>query len=199
VDVTALILAAGSSKRMGRPKALLATGGETFLARIARVLLAGGASRVRVVVGGPHHEPVEAAARALVASGADLATIVNPAPGAGPVTSVRVGIAAVPGTEAYLIHPVDIPGVEREDVAAIIARAEADPGADAVVPSVRMRRGHPLFLRAGCARRLLAADSPGTVRELLRAPGVRVVHVVRENEGLLRDIDEPGDLLAERG
>jgi molybdenum cofactor cytidylyltransferase len=198
VDVTALVLAAGSSVRMGRPKALLPWGGETFLARIARVLLAGGATRVRVIVGGPHRAAIEAAVHALAAGAGDIAPIENPAPAEGPVTSVRAGIAAVPATDAYLIHPVDIPALEPEDVAALIARATADPALDAVVPSVRMRRAHPLLLRAEPARSLLAEGAPGTVREWLRSPGIRLVHVVLENEGLLRDIDEPGDLPAER-
>lgn len=199
MDVTALILAAGSSLRMGRPKALLEWRGEEFLARLARILIEGGASRVRVVVGGPHRAIVEEAVRALAAPDSDVAAVENPDPGDGPVTSVRAGVEAVPATDAYLIHPVDIPGIEPEDVAALILRARTESDADAVVPSVGMRRGHPLLLRAPLARRLLAADSPATVRALLREPGVRVSHVVRTNRGLLRDFDEPEDLPADRG
>lgn len=194
MDVTALVLAAGSSERMGRPKALLEWRGETFCARICRVHLAGGAARVRVVAGGPHRAAIEAAVREIAALGGDVAPVRNPDPGDGPVTSVRAGVAEVPATDAYLIQPVDIPGIEPDDVAALIACARADPAADAVAPSVGMRRAHPLLLRAELARRLLAEGAPATVRDLLRSPGVRVAHVVRENRLLLRDIDTPEDL-----
>ena len=97
-------------------------------------------------------------------------------------------------TDAFLIHPVDIPAIEAEDVAALITAAHDDETAAAVVPSVAMRRGHPLLLRAGCARRLLEPDAPPTVRDLLREDDVEVTHVVRQNQGLLRDIDTPDDL-----
>ncbi len=191
MDVTALVLAAGSSKRMGSPKALLEWRAETFVARICRVLLEGGATRVRVVVGGPHRPEIEDAVGGLPGA---VQVVVNLDPSEGPISSVRIGIAATPTTGAYLIHPVDIPAIEPEDVATLIAAAERDPTADAVVPSIAMRRGHPLLLSAACAQRLLAPDAPATVRELLRAEGVQILHVVRENRGLLRDIDTPEDL-----
>ena len=104
-----------ASRRMGRPKALIERDDETFLARIVRVLVEGGATEIRIVVGGPHRESVEA-----------------------------------------LLHPVDIPGIEPRDVAGLIARAGSDPSADAVVPSHAMRRGHPLLLWEGIARRIIA-------------------------------------------
>src|SRR6185503_20667438 len=49
--VAGIVLAAGSSSRMGRPKMLLPLGGVTLLARVAQALLDGGLARVIVVLG----------------------------------------------------------------------------------------------------------------------------------------------------
>ena len=192
MKVAALILAAGSSRRMGSPKALLRFAEETFLSRIARVLHEGGAHSVAVVVGGIHRTEIEEAARQLKPA---LRVIENRAPGEGPITSVRRGIEETPGVDGYLIHPVDLPGVEVADVAAILAAAAAEPGAGAVVPSVDHRRGHPLFLRTNEARKLLEEPPRfATVRDLLRDDAIKLAYVLRENGALLRDFDTPSDL-----
>ena len=52
--IPAIVLAAGKSSRMGRPKALLPIGssGDTFLTHILHVLRSGGIARAVVVIGG---------------------------------------------------------------------------------------------------------------------------------------------------
>ena len=186
---SAIILAAGSSERMGRPKALIEWRGETFLARIARVLREGGVTSIAVVVGGAHRPEVEAAARALDPS---VTILENHAPEEGPVESVRIGLASFPDAPFLLCQPVDIPGIEADDVAAIL---EAEAEADLVVPSVEFRRGHPL--RIGTRARSLLLGDPArypTVRRLFGEPSLRLLHVERTNRGLLRDFDTPEDL-----
>lgn len=194
MNVTALVLAAGSSRRMERPKALVEWRGETFLARVVRTLLAGGVSRVLVVVGGPHADEIARAAGDLAGP---VTVVPNPDPTDGPVTSVRCGLRALGEEgEAVLVQPVDIPGITAEDVRAVLAAAGTTPAPDAVVPSVAMRRGHPLILRRALAARLLAPDGPPHVRALLAEAGVTIEHVVRENRALLHDVDTPEDLAA---
>ena len=46
----AVVLAAGASSRMGRPKALLRAGDRSFVARVLNALQAGGAASAVVVV-----------------------------------------------------------------------------------------------------------------------------------------------------
>ncbi len=194
--VSALVLAAGSSQRMGTPKALLEIDDQTFLERIVERLLEGGVSRVVVVTGGDHAEEIEEAVKAIIAKEVEsrVALLHNRDPEEGPVSSVRVGIRSEQSrVEGVLIHPVDIPRLESDDVSAILSTAEAMPEADAVIPSVEHRRGHPLFLRIPAALKLLDVDSPATVRELLRLPDISIEYVLRENRGLLKDIDTPED------
>ena len=187
--IPAVILAAGSSERMGRPKALIEWRGETFLARIQRVLLEGGADQVAVVIGGAHRELIESAAAAL---DPPVTLLENVRPEEGPVESVRLGLAAFPEATVVLCQPVDIPGVAPEDVAAILA---ARTQGDLIVPSVDFRRGHPLCI--GERARSLLLGEPAryrTVRDLFQEPSLTLVHVERSNRGLLRDFDTPADL-----
>ena len=192
--VSAIVPAAGSSQRMGAPKALLEIGNQTFLERIVEQLFEGGVQRVVVVTGGTHAGEIEAAVKEMIEGEAEprVALLQNQDPAEGPISSVRIGVRSEQSrVEGVLIHPVDIPRLESDDVCAILRVAEEESEVDAVVPSVAHRRGHPLFLRIPAARKLLDADSPATVRELLRLPDISIEYVLRENQGLLKDIDTP--------
>src|SRR5512138_3343641 len=87
--VAALILAAGASTRMGRPKQLLDWGGRPLVRAAAETALAARLDPVLVVVGGARAE-VEAA---LV--GLPLRVIANPNYAGGQSTSLRAGVAAL--------------------------------------------------------------------------------------------------------
>lgn len=87
--IAAVVLAAGSSRRMGRNKLLLDLGGESVVRRAARTALEAGTSPV-VVVTGHESEAVEAEVR-----GIGCRTVYNAAHPAGQHTSVGAGIAAL--------------------------------------------------------------------------------------------------------
>ena len=89
--VAGIVLAAGSSTRMGRNKLLLDLGGETVVRRAARTAIDAGLDPV-VVVTGHAYEAVEAQLHVFA-----LTTVVNTNHGAGQHTSVAAGIAALGG------------------------------------------------------------------------------------------------------
>ena len=89
--VAGIVLAAGSSTRMGRNKLLLELGGETVVQRAARTAIDAGLDPV-VVVTGHAHEAVAAQLHVFA-----LTTVVNTNHGAGQHTSVAAGIAALGG------------------------------------------------------------------------------------------------------
>ncbi|MEE8142091.1 MAG: NTP transferase domain-containing protein, partial [Planctomycetota bacterium] len=119
-------------------------------------------------------------------------------PSLGQTSSVRTAIELEGEAEGYLVHPVDVPGVESGDVAALLEAAELHPGADAIALSVKQRRAHPVLLTqalAGQVRKL----SPGkTLRDLLATTGVKVHYVESENELLLLDVNTPEEYEAFR-
>ena len=89
--IAGIVLAAGSSTRMGRNKLLLQLGGETVVQRAARTAIDAGLDPV-IVVTGHAHEAVAAQLHVL-----QLTTVVNTNHGAGQHTSVAAGIAALGG------------------------------------------------------------------------------------------------------
>ena len=107
---TAVVLAAGGSRRMGQPKQLLRWQGEPLVTRAARSALQSGATEA-IVITGAVNEQVEAALEPLVQEGRGrLRLVFNPNWQEGQAGSVRVAVDALPaGCEAALFLPVDQP------------------------------------------------------------------------------------------
>ncbi len=118
----AIVLAAGTSSRMGgRNKLLLEAGGEPLVRRAARAALEGGLDPVVVVVG---HE-AERVRGAL--AGLACRTVDNPDYERGMTSSLRAGIAALPeGTPAAVMILADMPGVTAGMLAGLAAAHGAD-------------------------------------------------------------------------
>ncbi len=118
--VAGVLLAGGTSSRMGRNKLLLELDGEPLLHRAARQALAAGLSPVVVVLG---HE----AERARAALGElACATVVNPRYEEGIVTSLRAGLDALPpSASAAIVQLADMPFVTAEMLAALVTRYRA--------------------------------------------------------------------------
>jgi molybdenum cofactor cytidylyltransferase len=141
-STAAVILAAGSGRRMGEPKALLRIGDETLLQRMARVALEAGCTPVVAVVGDWDPGLGDLAIRLLV----------NPATAEGMASSLRLGIAALlMDTGAALILTVDQPAVDATLLRSLLALAASDPDRPAAcayadtlgIPAVVPRRLFP--------------------------------------------------------
>src|SRR5262245_64328426 len=119
--IPALVLAAGRSTRMGRPKACLPIDErDTFLSRIVRTLLDAGVDDVVVVLG---HEAA-AIADAFAASGLPARLVLNREYDRGQLSSLQAGLAVVdrPGVSAVLVTLVDVPLVSVATVRRVLAR-----------------------------------------------------------------------------
>jgi CTP:molybdopterin cytidylyltransferase MocA len=176
----AVILAAGRGARVGGPKALLTLDGETFLARVARLLRRPGVERVTAVVG---HEADRVQSEG--ALGPEVAVILNARYGEGMLTSILAGLddADAAGADAILLHPVDHPLIDPATVDAVIGALVK--GAAIAVPSYGGRRGHP----AGFARTAWTALRGATADEGARGVLARhpewIEHVPAGEECLL--------------
>ena len=166
----------------GVAKALIESGGQTFLARIASMVDGG-----IVVVGPPHGERVAEEARRL---GLQVAT--NARPEAGMASSVAIGFAAIaetPARSAWL-WPVDHPHVSRET----LVRISDALGEHAVArPTYRGRGGHPPLVARRLWPRLVAcANLEGGARTVIG--DADRVDVEVDDPGCVRDVDTPEDL-----
>jgi molybdenum cofactor cytidylyltransferase len=189
--VTGVILTAGQSRRMGRPKALLAAGdGDTFLSVLIRTLTAGGTGDVLVVT-----RPAEVGLGLEIAraSGAgQVRQVENPvAEQGGQLSSIVAALAAVDArAEAILVVPVDMPLVRPSTVRRLI-EAFRDSQAPILRAVCGGRHGHPVIFARHVFEDLRGADPALGARAVVRARGAVDVEV--DDPGVLEDIDTPDD------
>lgn len=190
--ISALILAAGQSKRMGQPKMLLPWGKSTVLEQVINTFKTAGIGDILVITGGDR-ERVEA----LV--GDSVLALFNPHYAEGEMlSSVQAGLARLkPGVEAVLIGLGDQPQVQERSVRAVIEQYRGGR-ASLVVPSYQMRRGHPWLVDRIHWDEILAMQSPASLRDFLRNHADNIRYVELETPSILQDLDTPEDYLKSR-
>jgi molybdenum cofactor cytidylyltransferase len=188
IMVVGIILAAGSSSRMGRPKALLPIGQDLFVTRVCRTLRDAGVDDL-VVVAGPEHEAIAAA---LAAAGLPARVVENRRRDEGQLSSVLAGLAVAdrPGVDAVLVHLVDAPLVRPETARAVLD-AFLRTHAPIVRPAVGGRHGHPVLFARRVFDDLRRADPAIGAKAVVRARAAEVCDVPVDDEGACRDIDTP--------
>ena len=142
-QVSAVILAAGTSTRMGRAKQLLPLGGTTVLARTIENVRSAGLVEIVLVLGAS----AEAIRRQLPQSLLEgLKVVVNQAYAQGMASSLREGLSALdPQTGAALIILGDQPFIRPQTLHQIMAGYQRS-GAQIVIPSHQGKRGNPVLL-----------------------------------------------------
>ena len=191
--IPALVLAAGKSTRMGRTKALLPLGDETFISRIVGTFRAAGVEDVVVVVG---HD-AERVAAALDRLDPPPRVVLNSDYESGQLSSILAGLRAVdrPGVTALLLTLVDVPLVSADTVRAVLMRyrAEASP---VVRPVNGSRHGHPVLIDRQLFPLLRAADLATGAKPIVRAHASAAGDVEVADEGSFTDIDTPAEYAA---
>ena len=188
MKIRGVITAAGDSRRLGQPKALLEIAGESFIERLHRVLQEGGVEEVLLVIGGRHTTELTTEARSL-----GIDPVHNPNPERGPVTSILCGLEEPGDWELLLVQPVDVIGVSVSDVEKLIGSCRRFPDHDAWILSHGMRRGHPVLIRRDVVQRLGEDQGPEHLRALLAQPHLRLHHEVTDNALILEDVDDEED------
>lgn len=179
-----VILAAGESRRMGSPKALLVYRGATFLEHLAGLL----AEKVDplLVVLGHDAERIRAAVNLPIPT----RVLINPDYRLGQLSSLYTAIRSLQGTATpgLLVAPVDHPCIGPEVVDALLKVFDAEQP-NVVVPTFEGRRGHPVIFSARLFAELVAAPLEEGARAVVRRHTVREVPV--NDPGVLADIDDP--------
>jgi CTP:molybdopterin cytidylyltransferase MocA len=194
--IPAVVLAAGKSTRMGRTKALLPLGGETFVSRIVRTFRSAGVEEVVVVVG---HD-AERVSDVLSRMDAAPRVIVNPDYESGQLSSILAGLRAVdrPGVHAMLLTLVDVPLVAADTVRAVLSRYRTS-SAPVVRPVNGNRHGHPVLLDRRLFGLLRGAAPAAGAKPIVRAHASALGDVEVYDEGAFTDIDTPEEYAAATG
>lgn len=179
MNAAAIILAAGESRRMGRPKALLPFRGGTFLSAIAENL-------------GRRCSPVIAvfgfdAAEVSRSAPAGVLAVENPDYQQGMLTSLKAGLRAMPETcGAAVFTLVDHPAVSFGTVDRVMESA-----ATIAIPRFDGRRGHPVLIRGAIAQEFLHEALTSKVRDVIDRHAHEIEYIEVDDPGISDDIDDP--------
>lgn len=183
--VSAILTAAGESRRMGRSKPLLPWRGITLVEHQIGALFQGGVSEIVVVVG---HEADAVAAR-VVCTGA--LCVVNPDYLRGKTTSIKTGLLSVSAdADAILLLAVDQP--RTEDIVSAVVRAHISANALITSPRYQGHGGHPLIFSASLREELarISEEKQG-IREVFQAHRDSVQEYELDDPMIRLDLNTP--------
>jgi molybdenum cofactor cytidylyltransferase len=184
--VAGVVLAAGSSSRLGSNKLLIDIGGESVVRRAAGRALEAGLSPVIAVIG------FEADQVAGTLQGLDVILVVNPDHAVGMHSSVRAGIGRVPvDCEAAVVILADMPLVTSAMSADLVARFRA--GSEPLVISIYGAVQAPPTLYSRALFPALGAAGEGCGRRVVRAHRGEAA-TLEWLPSLLADLDRPDDV-----
>jgi len=181
--ISAILLGAGESKRMGFDKLSLPWGKKTVLERCIQTLLR---SRVRevVIVRGLRSRGVRNTFH-----GEKIKIVTNPHPAGGMSSSIRRGLQAVgPESDGILIALGDQPFLKTRTINALIRIFDREKER-IIVPAFQGRTGHPVIFHKAYKKELmnLKGDVGGKSIIEKHRGDVRVVKV--RSIGVVRDVD----------
>ncbi|MFK5956351.1 MAG: NTP transferase domain-containing protein [Planctomycetota bacterium] len=176
----AILLAAGSGRRLGMPKAFLELKGTWMLPRLVEALHQGGCRNIHVVV--REQDVVQLKRRN---DWKHASFVVNPDPNAGRTGSALCGLAALNHADAVMVHSCDIPLLSADAVAQLLhawRQCDQPDRALARLTTPGGKGGHPLLLGKNQVQTLRDFELKQSMRDLLRQDPTSVLNVVRRGD-----------------
>jgi len=202
MTVSAIILAAGASSRMGKPKAFLKWKNKTFLENICHNLSNAGTEKIIIVTNksllsdilsfNPNEYPNPKFNSLPSSQHSHIPTFaINPHPEQGMLSSFRCGLRVLKSSDKnVMLCLTDHPMVKVETYKLLFSVAKRDK---IIIPKHKNRRGHPVIFGADFIPELLEKDCPEGARTIVRAHPEAVEEILVEDAGILLDIDTPED------
>jgi molybdenum cofactor cytidylyltransferase len=191
--ISAILLAAGESKRMGTPKMLLNWGQETVLGHVISVFGKAGLEDILVVTGAGSAKIEKMVGE--MAGAFPARSVFNPVYATGDMlSSIQTGLRdlARKGTEAVIIGLGDQPQVEERTVRAILNsfKSTSQP---LIVPTHQRHRGHPWLVGREFWDEILRMGWSQTPRDFLNRHAGEIHYVESGSPSIFADLDTPED------
>ena len=189
--VTAIVLAAGRSTRMGEHNKLLVdVDGQPMLARTLKAVAASQAQDLVVVLG--HQAVLVRQVAEQAATGKKLHFVVNPDYAEGLSTSLKAGLRAAPQqADAVLVALGDMPAIAPAEIDRLIAAFNPVEQRAIVVPTYKGKRGNPILWARRFVPDMMSAAGDVGARHLIGENAELVCEVEMASEGVLIDLDTP--------
>jgi len=201
--ISAIILAAGDSRRMGQPKMLLPWGNVSILEKVISVFASAGIDDILVVTGAVREQIEEAVVK--YAKHYPVRSVHNKNYSNGEMlSSLQCGLHALTlptlsnaeqETAAALVGLGDQPQVQERNVR-LVCEAFLQTESLLVVPSFQMRRGHPWLVARPLWEELLEMHPPQSARNFLNAHSGDIHYVNTDTPSIFADLDTPEDFQA---
>jgi len=185
--IVAVVLSAGESSRMGRPKALLPIGGQTFIERIVAALKQAKLGKIIVILG---HNASELQAKI---SQLPVEILINTDYKLGQLSSLQLAVQRLQSEidcDGMLVHLVDHPYLAPSLVEEMIRRFY-DTKKPIIVPKFHGKRGHPVIFSRDLFAELLNAPMDQGAKAVVNAHRAETLEIETEEEGIAVDIDTP--------
>jgi molybdenum cofactor cytidylyltransferase len=186
IEISAIILAAGKSSRMGGQKMLLPWGSRSVLGQVIWTIRTAGINDV-----GGSRETVEEEAQHWGGR-----SVFNPNFADGEMlSSIQTGLLQLPeSSQACLIALGDNPQIELNLVQSLLdGFVDIKEPPQILVPSYQMRRGHPWLIHRNLWNEILSIHPPGTMRDFFRKSANKINYLVTDSSSILKDLDTPED------
>ena len=185
--VSAVVMAAGRSTRMGAINKLLVSLDGRVMVRAVVDALSGSSVGAVVVVTGHESDRVQEAL-----AGSDARLVHNPEFGQGLSGSLRVGLAALPeSAEGAVICLGDMPLVTSRHVDRLVAAFDPAEGREICVPVFEGKRGNPVLFARRFFDEMMAVRGDVGARHLIGEYEEYVCEVAMDDRAVLVDVDSP--------
>jgi molybdenum cofactor cytidylyltransferase len=187
--ISAIVLAAGQSKRMGETKQLLDVGGKPLLQDILDGILQTDVDEVILVLG---HEAERIREKIHTSR---MKVVLNPDYPKGMITSIQRGLQALDEqSEAFFIVLGDQPGIEPRVYNLLIREFRNHfPDKSIILPTYNGRRGHPALFSVKYRSEALRIEGDMGFRKVLEMVPAEVLLVELGSDAIVSDIDTPED------
>jgi len=184
----AVVLAAGMSTRMGKPKMLLPWGQKTVIGAVVDQLIQAGIADIVVVTGGSRHEVEN------ILQGLPVRCVFNPEYRNGEmIHSLQLGLHSQSSSvTACFVVLGDQPFLNADTITLLVREYQLS-GKDLIIPSYQMRRGHPWLAARPIWPEVEKLTPPHTLRDFLKGQAGKIHYLSVDDPSILLDLDTPED------